>query len=172
MKLLKYFISIFLVFHLTCVMFVPNSTSYTGQKLEKYILPYMYHLGLSGAWSFFAPEPFSPPMYLDYVVTIKDREPITGRFPEEKDDFFFRARQNRRVSIARFMMQDTANVEFMFVNYLCKKYPNAVSARVWSVRGLQPDFDSVRNSGKKISKTVDEVTEFSGDFACQEQTDA
>ncbi len=153
-------------------MFVPNSTSYTGQKLEKYILPYMYHLGLSGAWSFFAPEPFSPPMHLDYVVTIKNRAPITGRFPAEKDDFFFRARQNRRVSIAKFMMQDTANVEFMFVNYLCKKYGGALSAKVWVVQGLQPDFDSVRNSEEKISKTIDEITEFSGEFACQENSDA
>lgn len=168
--ILKIGLSFALVFHLLGVIFIPNSTSYTGQKIEKIVFPYMYHLGLSGAWSFFAPEPFSPPMYLDYVVTIKDRAPISDRFPKLENEFFFQARQNRRVSVARFIMQDTANVEYMFASHICQTFEGAESIKVWAVRGIQPDWDSVQKSGKKISKTVDEVSEFLGNFQCQDRT--
>ncbi len=169
LRLAKIIISSAIIFHLIGVLFIPNSISYTGQQIQKIIVPYMYHLGLSGAWSFFAPEPFSPPMYLDYVVSRPNREEFAGRFPKEKDDFFFRARQNRRVSIARFMMQNTANVEFMFVNKICHEHEDATSVKVWAVRGTQPDWDAVRNSGKRFSKTVDYLSEFLGNFTCQEK---
>lgn len=159
-------LSLFVVLHLVGVAIVPNMSSYSAQRVAPFYMQYMHGLGLGGIWSFFAPEPFSPPMYLDYTLEIPNDIPITGRFPDDSEEFFWRSQINRRTSISRFMMSDSIHVEHMFMNYLCHRYPNANSAKIWSVRGTQPDFNMVRNQGKSISKTVDYKSEFVGEFTC------
>ena len=164
----KWFISAFLVFHLIGVIMTPNLSSYTADKwLAPVYLPYMHFFNLGGVWSFFAPEPFSPPLFVDYVIKREGDMPVSGRFPPEEDPYYFRPRYNRLTSLARFILNDPAHAEHMMMNYLCHKYPKATSAEFWAVRGLQPDFDSVRERGVKMSVTVDYKSEFFGSFACK-----
>lgn len=152
---------------LTAVLFNPNLNSYTGKKVAPYILPYMNSLGLTGAWAFFAPEPSSPPVYLDYVLTKRNGDRISGRFPEHKDSFFH-ARKNRWHSFTNYLLSQDHLLEHMFMNFLCNKYQGIQSAEIWSVRGLQPTLEMVR-AGSPISKTVDFHTEFIGNYVCKQE---
>ena len=163
----KIAISLFLCFHLLGVIFLPNLSSYTGQFISKIYLPYMNGLGLGGAWSFFAPEPFSPPMYVDYTLEMKDAISVSGRFPDEQEYFFFRSPKNRRGSLTRFILSEDKHSEFMFMNYICHKVPEATSAKLWLVRGTQPDFNMVREQGVPMSKTVDYKSQFIGEYPCK-----
>ena len=151
------------------VLFTPNLSSYTGQKVAPYILPYMYALGLPGIWSFFAPEPFSPPVYLDYVLTKENGEEVSGRFPSS-EHYSFRARQNRWYSFTSYLLKKTFLIEHMFMNFLCRQHKNVYSAKIWSIQGLQPSLKMVQQ-GAPISKTIDFQTEFIGDFVCTGEED-
>lgn len=158
-------LSFLITLHMIGVVFMPNLSSYTGERLKPILSTYMYPLGLTGAWSFFAPEPFSPPTYIDYVVTRKEKAPLSGRFPTN-EEYFFQARTNRRVSVSRFMISDSANVEFMFTSFLCNEHSDAISVETWAVRGTQPDFKMVREENFKMSHTVGYESEFIGNFVC------
>ena len=160
-------LSAVIAFQLIGAIFVPNLSSYTGMKLSRFYLPYMNGLGLGGIWSFFAPEPFSPPMFIDYTLERQGAEPLAGRYPEANEKFFFRAPMNRRVSLARFILSDEKHIENMFMNYICHAHPETISAKIWSVRGLQPDYNMVLEQGKKMSETFDYQNQFVGEFACK-----
>lgn len=169
-KFVRVALSVFIVWQLIGAIFIPNLSSYTGAKLAKIYVPYMNGLGLGGIWSFFAPEPFSPPMFIDYTLEMKDKLPVSGRFPDVNEEHFFRASMNRRISLVRFILTDPKHSEFMFMNYICHKFPDAVSAKLWGVRGEQPDFNMVREQGKKMSVTVHYSSQFIGEFPCKKDS--
>jgi hypothetical protein len=55
------------------------------------------------------------------------------------------------------------------MNYICHKVPEAISAKLWMVRGTQPDFNMVREQGKSMSKTVDYKSQFIGEYPCKRE---
>lgn len=127
----------------------------------------MNGLGFGGLWAFFAPEPFAPPVFIDYTITVENEFPISGRFPDENETFFFQSSANRRGALSRFLLSGTDALEYMFMNHICHSYPKAISAKLWSVQGLQPDYNMVRVQGKPISKSIEYRSEFAGEFVCK-----
>ena len=120
------FLSVFIVFHLGGAILFPNASSYLHTTILGSIYrPYMNFFGLGSSWGFFAPEPISPPTFIDYVITTENGEQLNGRFPDEKDPYFFRDRQNRRIGLTLFMVSQETYLRNMFMNYLCHQYPNA-----------------------------------------------
>jgi hypothetical protein len=125
-------------------------------------------LGLAHSWGFFAPEPVSPPMYIDYVVQRKNAPPVSGRFPPETNPYFFRDRHNRRMSLSRFILSSDANLKNMFVRYLCWDQREVISMNLWRVTGTQPSLDMVREGKKKMTDAVDHKIEVLGTYYCPE----
>lgn len=166
----KIVVSVFLALHLFAVLVMPNPRSFVVMKLTPVLVPYMSALGLSHTWGFFAPEPVSPPHYIDYTLETKAGEKISGRFPPEKDPYFFRDRYNRRMSLSKFIAASEDNLRGMFMNYLCNLYPEAVSARLWRVVGLQPSLEMVQKGEKKMTDSVDYKIEVLGNYYCVEKS--
>lgn len=167
----KYFISIALLFHLIGALVTPNASSYLRAELAPIYRPYMNFLGLSHTWGFFAPEPISPPLYIDYVLEQKGGQNISGRFPAVKNPYFFRDRHNRRMSLSKYIVSSDDNIRNMFMNYLCHKYPLTTEAKLWRVVGTQPSLEMVQKGEKKITDTVDYKIEILGTYYCQEMQD-
>ena len=162
-------LSAFLVFHLLGVLSSPNPSSYLNQTLSTVYRPYMNFLGLAHTWGFFAPEPVSPPMYLDYIIEKKGGEQISGRFPDEKDPFFFRDRQNRRMSLTRFIASTDENIRSMFIHYLCEKETNIESIRLWRVMLTSPSLEDVQKGKKRMTDPADYKIEVLGTYYCPEK---
>lgn len=161
-------VSAFLLFHLFGVLITPNPYSYLNQSLTTVYRPYMNLLGLQHTWGFFAPEPISPPMYIDYTIENKSGLGASGRFPEEKNPFFFRDRYNRRMSMSRFIASSDDNIRNMFVRYLCRQHPDMQSARLWRVTGTQPSLQMVQRGEKRMTDPVDFKIEVLGTYFCPE----
>ncbi len=165
----KIAISAFLLFHLTGIILAPNPTSYLTQSLATVYRPYTHFLGLGHTWGFFAPEPVSPPLYIDYIIERKDAAPISGRFPEEGDPYFFRDRQNRRMSLSKFILMVDDNIKNMFINYLCQQHENILSIKLWRVLTTQPSLAMVQSGEKKMTDPVETKIEVLGTYYCQEK---
>ncbi len=143
-------ISLWIVFHLFALVLGPNPQNYWGKTSGAVLEPYANFLGLVSTWSFFAPDPGPPPHYIEYEVYGKKQKILAeGEFPERKNPYFFQDRQNRRVTSARFMINQWERAEKMLVPYLCRKSAGAVRVRLWQVLHPIPTLWDVEQ-GKKI----------------------
>ena len=127
----------------------------------------MTALGLKHTWGFFAPEPVSPPMYIDYIGERTGEMQLEGRFPHEKNPYFFRDRYNRRLSMSRYIMSSDEHIKNMFVRYLCLQNPNLSSTRLWRVVGTQPSLEDVTQGKRKITDPVDFKIDPLGTYYCE-----
>jgi hypothetical protein len=161
-------ISAFLIFHLIGVLLAPNPASFLSQSLAFVYRPYTNFLGLAHTWGFFAPEPVSPPMYIDYVINRNYDVPVNGRFPAEVSPYFFRDRQNRRMSLSKFILNSDDNLRNMFVRHLCIKEKDVSSINLWRVVATQPSLQMVRSGERKMTDPVDFRIEVLGTYFCPE----
>lgn len=161
-------ISAFLLFHLFGIFTTPNPYSLLTQSATGIYRPYMNLLGLSHSFGFFAPEPISPPLYIDYSLEIKDAMEISGRFPDEKDPFFFRERYNRLMSMSHFVAATDGNIKNMLVHYLCQKNPHMVSGKLWRAIGSQATLEMVRSGERKVTDPVEFKIDVLGTYYCPE----
>lgn len=166
----KRLLSVFLLFHLFGVLVAPNPSSYLARTVMPLYRPYLNFFGLGSTWSFFAPEPFYHPVYIDYVVNRRDKMAVSGRFPEEVNPYRFRDRYNRRLSLARIMLFNDENMRNMFVHYLCGQHPDMESANLWRVTATEPSLEMVQKGEKKITDPADLKIEVLGTYYCPEKT--
>ncbi|HEY8280102.1 MAG TPA: hypothetical protein VIH99_10790 [Bdellovibrionota bacterium] len=163
-------LSAFLAFHLLGILVAPNPNSFLASKLLPIYRPYLNVLGLASTWSFFAPEPFYHPMYIDYVVNFRHKMPVSSRFPDEQNPYFLRDRYNRRLSLTRIMLSSDGNMKNMFVHYLCGQFPEMESANLWRVVATEPSLEQVQKGEKKITDAADLKIEVLGTYYCPEAT--
>jgi hypothetical protein len=158
-----------LIFHLFGILNSPNPGSYLNQSISFIYRPYIHFFGLQNTWGFFAPEPMSPPMYIDYTMEFKDGQSESGRYPPEQNPYFFRDRYNRRMSMSRFILGSDDNLRNMFMNYLCHEHRDLLSAKLWRVVGTQPTLQMVQSGEKKMTDAVDFKIEVLGTYYCPEK---
>lgn len=161
-------VSAFLLFHLGAVLLAPNQASYLTQSLSFLYRPYTNLLGLAHSWGFFAPEPVSPPMYIDYVIQKKGAPEVSGRFPPEQNPYFFRDRHNRRMSLSKFILANDSNTKNMFVRHLCLQEKDVLNIKLWRVVATQPSLSMVQAGEKKMTDPVDFKIEVLGTYYCPE----
>lgn len=165
----KIFISILLSLHLFAVIFMPNPRSFVVMSVSNVLLPYMGTLGLSHTWGFFAPEPISPPMYIDYVFELKSGEKESGRYPAEKNPYPFRDQYNRRMSMSKIVLSSDENLRNMFMRYMCNKNQEIISAKLWRVTGIQPSLEMVQKGERKMTDAIDYKIDVLGTYFCTEE---
>lgn len=166
---IRLIISAFLIFHLGGVLLAPNPASYLSQALAPVYRPYTNFFGLAHTWGFFAPEPVSPPMYIDYVIQKRGAPAVSGRFPSEENPYFFRDRHNRRMSLSKFILSTDDNIKNMFVRYLCLEEDDVLSINLWRVVATQPSLAMVQSGEKKMTDPVDFKIEVLGTYYCPEK---
>lgn len=147
---------------------MPNPRSYVVMSVSKILFPYMSALGISHTWGFFAPEPISPPMYIDYSLQLKNGQTETGRYPAEKNPYPFRDQYNRRMSMSKIVMSSDENIQNMFMNFLCNRNKEISSAKLWRVTGISPSLEMVQKGEKKMTDSVDYKIEVLGTYYCVE----
>jgi hypothetical protein len=166
MKRVKAGLSVFILFHLFCILLAPNSDNYTGFRFGKLIQPYVFFLELTNNWNFFAPNP-EPPIYVEYELVDPDGQGYKqGMWPEEKDPFFLRDRQTRRISSADFMVNTEMHAEKMMVPYLCNLTPRPHSIRLWRVMRTVPSPQDVESGKRQIGDRVGEDRKFVSHTFC------
>lgn len=144
-------LSIFLVFHLTCVLVAPNQATYLGATIAPLIRPYAEFLEFASSWSFFAPEPGPPPVFIEWeVLDEKGMRVANGNWPSKEDPYFLRERQNRRIATTKFMMATDGRTQGIMAPYLCRKHEGAHSVELWRVLQTIPSLSDVASGKRQI----------------------
>lgn len=165
----KIFFSIWIIFHLSCVLLAPNRDNFISFRFKSIIEPYVSTIGMAATWSFFAPEPGPPPLYVDYLVKNQaDKTIAEGSWPERKDPFWFRERQNRRIAAARLMVQNGTFADKMMIPFLCKRFKNASTLQLWRVIYSIAPISEVESGKRSIGDGKGEDRMWVGSSSCPE----
>lgn len=133
------------------MILAPNQNAYLRSRFASWIDPYVGLLGLGATWSFFAPEPGPPPIFIEYERYGKEGTLLEkNSWPERGKDFFLHDRALRRGAAAQFMLGHPEFAGPMLINYLCHLYPETRSIRFWSVVYHVPTLKNVAEGKQKI----------------------
>jgi hypothetical protein len=155
LRWIKAGLSVFILFQLTVVILGPNCENYVCTKLSPVIVPYANFFEMTSKWSFFAPEPGPPPVFVEYeLLDVKGEAIQKSRFPEAQNPYFIRERQNRRIASVEFMMPGEDRVEKVMVPYLCSHHPDAQSIKLWRVAYSVPSMEDVAKEKRKIGDEI------------------
>lgn len=153
---LKAGLSLLLVFQLLVMVLGPNGRNYLGEKVAPIMNPYLAFFELTQQWSFFAPEPGPPPVFIEYaLLNARGAELGKGRFPDMEHPPYLRERLNRRIAATEYMMQDERRAERIMLPYLCRKYPEAKAVQLWRLAFTIPSMAEVAAGKRRIGDEVD-----------------
>lgn len=148
--------SIAILIQLIIVWTIPNSSSIPGRTISNWVSPYINQLGINSTYRFYAPDP-PPTMFIEYEIVkrVSDLEDIEEKedesdvrtFPEELLGSILQERFNRRVASARWMSSFPGQMEKYFVQWICRRNPEADAV---FVRQVIRDVPSVEKS--KVEK--------------------
>ena len=161
-------LSLLLVFHLFCVLLAPNAETHLGKRAAPIVEPYLDALGLSSSWSFFAPEPGPPPLYLEWEALGADGKLIEKRrWPDSPDPYFLRERQNRRIAFAGFLNSSDERARKVMGPYLCRTVPGARLVKLWRLMQPIPSLTDVASGRRRIGDEVGSERRRVREYACE-----
>jgi hypothetical protein len=149
---IKLVLSLFIVFHITATIVLPNAGSIVGRVLDRYFVGYGNLFVFNRTWQFFSPGPM-PNFYLEYEVE-RNGDPASEGYEESNrasmqtlkwpatnvnqfaGDYF-----PRIVAGMRFLAADDSNFEKYFIPYLCRQSPGAVALNVRSIVEETPNLE-------------------------------
>ena len=160
-------LSLFIVFHLVAVFLAPNGDNQVGLKFGKMVNPYLNFFEMTNCWNFFSPNP-EPPIYIEFEVMDASGQILErSTWPDRKDPFFIRERQNRRVSATDFMIAAELRTEKMMVPYLCGRAPLAHGVRLWRVMYTFPTAQQVVQGERVLGDDVGVERRFVSYSSCE-----
>ena len=153
----KALLSLWLVYHLTAVVIVPNFNSLLGEMFGRFFIHYTNTLGISIPWQFFSPDP-SVKVYWQYSLDYPDkeegvieREMELHQWPPSQSTQFFRASYYRKIYQSRMTSSTAETYHKLFIYWLCKKHPQALGINILTRFEPQPSLYET-----KLSRILDQ----------------
>lgn len=175
--ILKFIISLWLLYHLFVILVMPNSTAYLGRRFENILLPYANTLNLNTPWNFFSPDP-AHTMYFKYTIYFRDefyndiKDPIEGYFPKDKEKGAYSASERRELYAMRYMIIDPRRVDKFLGPWLCKEYPGASGVKLEHIVDTIPPLDrAVYNRKEDVKNMGEEIQMINRDYSCLGEND-
>lgn len=166
---LKIALTVFLFYHLSAVVLLPNASSIFARNLGRFFIPYANTFGLNTTWQFFSPGP-SVAYHIEYEIeteATRDSDELERHvFPPPQSQFMWKESFNRRVCGLSYFTIVPERFERFFVPFLCRQTPGAVAVYVQSV--LEQPSNIEKASGATSFKDLFERFEFPRQrFGCQ-----
>jgi hypothetical protein len=168
---MKLGLSVAIVFQLFCVCFAPNRNAYLRNRFSSFTDPYTNFMGLASTWSFFAPDPGPPPLYIEYEIFDKKGGSLrSGTWPSPDEKFFFTDRALRRGAAAQFMLSHPDYAMNMLIPYFCQNDSEIGSVRLWTTIYSTPSLQEVAEGKRTIGDDVNlEKKSLGYDFCSEKQ---
>lgn len=143
----KRLLSAAILFHLLVIVIYPNDSSKLERDLLPVLLPYANTFGLNSKWQFFAPEP-EVATFFEYQIDWRNRpNDVAGdemlHYPPDKQGFFDLI-HTRRSAARSFLTLDPNFIPQIFINWVCRKNPDAAGVSVRAVYVRVPSLEDVR----------------------------
>ena len=158
---LKALLSIWLVYHLFCIVILPNGASFLGRYFESYILPYANSIGINSTWNFYSPDP-AHTMYFSYTVYFENEQgeeikpPLEQFLPPEKNQIVVDSSKRRLLYAMRYLALDQKRMQTLLAPWICRENTGASRVSIHHVIERIPTLDMAMAN---LSKNVDELRE-------------
>ncbi|MBC7386449.1 MAG: hypothetical protein H7301_09870 [Cryobacterium sp.] len=160
-------LSVVLLFMLALITIGPNQNSYHGQLFSPVFSPLFAVTEFGSTWSFFAPDPSTLPVRLEWEILDERGEVVRdGYFPATGFPYFFNERQTRRIALARFFYFADDKHLNVWSNWLCRSNPDAKGIRLWKSNALTPDLYRVQRGEQSLSDIRFEERQSVGNVFC------
>jgi hypothetical protein len=164
----KTILNLFVIYHVLVVVLSPNITSDLGSKFSPFISVYAGIFGLGSTWSFFAPDPGPPPLFLEWEILGEQNAVVgLGQIPEKSSPFWLVERQNRRFVLVRNLYLDHGRHLIVMGNYLCRLYPKSSGVRLWKSIHTVPTHHEVQSGQRKIDDEFGVLRSSVGTHFCE-----
>ena len=165
-KSVRFFFSLWIVYHVFVITVMPNGTSYVGRYLQSLVVPYATTLGMHASWNFFSPDP-AHTMYFHYRIYYQNemgediKEPEDHYFPEQKNAGIWDLSKKRELYAMRYMVLDPQRIQSFFGPWVCKNHPGSTAIQMEHVIEPIPSLDmAVVNK----SSSLDEISQKSYEY--------
>jgi len=167
----KILLNLFVIYHLTVVVFSPNIQTYLGQIVSPWISAYAGVLALSSTWSFFAPDPGPPPVFLEWEL-LGDHNAVVGQgqLPELKNPFWLVERQNRRFVVVRSLFNMPERYLGVFGPYLCRTHSEIKGVRLWKSMHTVPSMQEILEGKRQFDDGVGDQRSSVGLHFCEQES--
>lgn len=128
MKTSKLFLSLFVVFHLGLMVFIPLSPKFFKNHAPQIISDYTLITKINNSWGFFAPEPASE-IYFKVKMFKGEKEINSLRWPESDLGFKLIETKKRRFFAARNIMRSKKKWRVL-AKYFCKHHTDIDSLKL------------------------------------------
>lgn len=176
---LKCLLSLFLLYHYSASLILPNQRSYIEQHFGFLFYPYSSTLGINTPWQFFSPNP-SRNIWYEYEV-IQDNEYFENEYSdvEELDTMIHRWPPDKsKVSIlgpnhmrlvyhSRFSTSSEERKLYFFANYFCRKHKGATAITLKTYAEEPPTLERMAIDSRPIEE-LKKVREWPAErFECE-----
>lgn len=171
--LLRFFLSVFVLFHILVMVIAPNPTSYAARALGGFVFPYASTVGLNANWNFFSPDP-AHTMYLKFTLYSPDESasPREMFFPEQKDEGEWDLGKRRNLYATRFLMLDSRLIDTVLGPWLCRHEAPLSAAQIELVINSVPTLDEAVLFGhRSMSQMSREFDAINREYRCSQMGD-
>ena len=147
--ILKIFLSVFIVYHLTVIFVIPNSTSMVYEQLSPYVLPYGWTLRMATPWQFFSPDP-ADHYYFKYIVHYPNKIKKTFFWPplKKESNLMFFNHLRLTVQVFYFLIYNSGRfIRWHFLPYICSLHTEAIKIKLKVMTVKKPTFKEARQKG-------------------------
>lgn len=126
---LKGLLSVYLLYHFSASLVLPNPRSYIEQHFGFLFYPYSSTLGINTPWQFFSPNP-SRNVWYEYETVFENQENdlIPHRWPPDPNTSkMLTPNHMRLVYHSRFSTSSEERKLQFFANYFCRIHPGATA---------------------------------------------
>lgn len=165
-RILKWVVSVWLVYHLAAVVVAPAAVSPSSELLEstwRLFQPYLQLLNLNNGYHFFAPEPTDSTL-LDYEAQRADGTIVRGRIPDRGT--WPRLLHHRYFMLTEQMNSGSDELEQAWYQSYAEHIAavqGAIRVRLTRVNHLLPTMEAVR-AGVTLEHPDSYETEVLGEF--------
>ena len=174
---LKILLSIWLCYHVFCIVVLPNGSSFLGRYFENYILGYSNSIGINSTWNFYSPDPANT-MYFSYTVHFEndqgeDLKPSVQEFlPPEKDQIVTDSSKRRLLYAMRYLALDPHRLQVLMAPWICREFAGASRISINHVIERIPILDvALSKMNERVSdlREIQESPNF--DYNCKTAPD-
>lgn len=174
---LKIFLSFLIVFHILCLLVLPNPTSILARYFPSWLASYANTAGIHYTWKFFAPNPGSEALIIYEFTRNKDGYNDYDPLPDELETYYWPPKDslilwenlNRYLNYSFLASVSSERVQSYLVPFLCSRHKGIASIHLKSIHFIVPSMEKVRlHKQSKREDYLKKVVLEGKDYDCKE----
>ena len=146
--ILKFFLSLFILYHLAVIFITPHHMSLVHERLMPYFIPYAHTLSFYTSWDFYSPNPTYYYYFKYEVIDLKNKVRTFRWPPSRKESRRIYLNHNRLIYHARFfILLGKKSIRKYFIPYLCYLHPEAAEITMKVIFEDRPHFKKAKVFG-------------------------